>query len=52
MNIPRQLQPEKAMVTKDSDLLGVRIWVMPLGKPLRAVKGVAQGKGNLECTVK
>ena len=48
MDKHKQVQPGKAVVTKDSDPSGMRIWVMPLGNPLKAVKEVAEGKENLE----
>ena len=41
-------QTQASLSWKGSNLSGTRIWVMPLGNPLKAAKEMAEGKENLE----
>ena len=41
-------QTQASPTWKGSNLSGTRIWVTPLGNPLKAAKEVAGGKENLE----
>ena len=44
--------PQKGMITKRSDHLGVKVWIIPPGKPLIPAKVRAGVSGNLEWMMK
>lgn len=43
-----QLWPEKAMMTRGSGFLGMKVWIPPPREPPRPAEVAAEGEGSLE----